>query len=58
MMTHIKYGEMWDTACALYDGGWRASDRGDLAEEYGFTPEELDVLCDALAEIETDNADR
>lgn len=43
-----------ESAGALYDGGWRASDRDELAEEYRLTPMELDALVKALEDIEGD----
>lgn len=39
------------SACALYDGGWRAEDREQLIAEYQLTIEEADTLCKALADI-------
>ena len=39
-------------AAALYDGGWRSTDRDQLMSEYGLTPEEADELCLALYEME------
>lgn len=39
------------SACALYDGGWRAEDRDQLIAEYQLTSEEADTLCEKLAEI-------
>lgn len=35
----------------LYDGGWRASDKDELMEEYGLTDEEAETLCNELAEL-------
>lgn len=40
------------SAASLYDGGWRAEDRGQLIEEYNLTEEEADDLCRELAEYE------
>ena len=42
------------SAATLYDGGWRAEDRDQLAEEYELTEEEADKLCEILSEIEKD----
>lgn len=36
---------------ALYDGGWRASDREELKKEYDLTEDEVKELCKALEEI-------
>ena len=41
-----------ESAGALYDGGWRASDRDELAREYKLTPMETDALVKALEDIE------
>lgn len=46
----MKYFEM--NAAALYDGGWRSTDRDQLMSEYGLTPEEADGICEVLAELE------
>lgn len=40
------------SAAALYDGGWRASDKDELMEEYELTEEEADRLCEILADYE------
>lgn len=34
---------------ALYDGGWRSEDKEDLISEYGFSEEEAEKICEALA---------
>ena len=39
----------------LYDGGWRASDKEELMEEYGLTNKEAETLCKELAELEESN---
>lgn len=44
--------ETWDTACNLYDGGWRSGDKDLLIEEYGLTEEQADGIVDALDRIE------
>ena len=41
-------------AAALYDDGWRSTDRDQLMSEYGLTPEEADGICEVLAELEQD----
>lgn len=47
MMTYEnQYG-----AAALYDGGWRAEDKNELIAEYQLTEEEVEELCNELAEI-------
>lgn len=43
-----------ESAGSLYDGGWRASDRDELAREYKLTPMELDALVKALKDIENE----
>lgn len=40
-------------AAALYDGGWRASDRDELAEEYDLTPADADKICEYLAKFDS-----
>lgn len=44
-----------DTAAALYDAGWRAEDRDDIAREYGYTDDDmhdLDCVCALLSYYE------
>lgn len=43
--------ERRDNAASLYDGGWRAEDRDQMAEEYGMTPDEADKIAAILGEI-------
>ena len=38
----------WDSASALYDGGWRSSDREMLRDEYDLSDEQLDLICEIL----------
>ena len=57
--SHKKKGEkemenIMDSAVALYDGGWRASDLEQLISEYDFTPDQADEITAALAEIESE----
>jgi hypothetical protein len=40
------------SAAALYDGGWRATDKEELIEEYELTEEEASMLCELLEEHE------
>lgn len=40
------------TAQTLYAGGWRASDREQLREEYDLTACEVDSICEGLAALE------
>lgn len=40
------------SAAALYDGGWRSSDFGQLRAEYDLSEDEAKELCDALASLE------
>lgn len=42
-------------APALYDGGWRSSDRTQLIKEYELTEDEADMMCEALEELEHEN---
>lgn len=41
------------SAAALYDGGWRSSDREELIAEYQFSEDEADAICEKLKEYET-----
>lgn len=45
-------GNMQSIAASLYDGGWRASDRQQMIEEYGFSDEEIIDICEALEAFE------
>ena len=40
-----------DSAIALYDGGWRAEDRDQIADEYDMTPDEADRIAALLDDI-------
>ena len=44
--------ELETSAAYLFDGGWRAKLKECLKDEYKFTNEELDVIVEALKEIE------
>ena len=48
--------EIETTASYLFDGGWRATDREMILEEYGpeygLTAEDADAICAELARIE------
>ena len=44
-MKKMSYEESETFAASLYDGGWRASDRAQLMEEYSLTDDEADVIC-------------
>lgn len=48
----IERGSQCREAGALYDGGWRAADRDELADEYGLDDEYLDWLVEGLQDIE------
>lgn len=43
-------------ASFLYDGGWRAADRGELQAMYRMSDEETDAVCAWLRVIEEDEA--
>ena len=57
-----RYEQYCDAAFAMYDGGWRASDReqmidelvnGQFADESDrWTEEEVDIICNLLERIE------
>ena len=35
-----------------YDGGWRAEDKDWMMEEYGYTEEEVTLICKKLKDFE------
>lgn len=43
---------IWEIATALYDGGWRWTDKDELIEEYELTEEEAGAICITLEDIE------
>ena len=57
-----KYEKYCDAALAMYDGGWRASDRDQMIDELvngqftdesdRWTEEEVDIVCYLLERIE------
>lgn len=59
-----KYEKYCDVALAMYDGGWRASDRDQMIDELvngkfaddddRWTEEEVDIICYLLERIEND----
>lgn len=59
-----KYEKYCDTAFAMYDGGWRASDRDQMIDELvngqfvdeddRWTEKEVDIICYLLERIESD----
>lgn len=55
-MIEYTFGNQY-SAAALYDGGWRASDRAELIGTYDLTPEEADTLIEKLREIEEEERD-
>ena len=44
-------------ASGLYDGGWRASDREELADTYGLCDEYLERLCEYLEKYEDEEGE-
>lgn len=40
------------TASALFDGGWRSTDKEDLMTTYDLSEEEASEICEELAEME------
>ncbi len=46
-----KEHEIDTIAAALYDGGWRAEDRDWMIEEYGFSEENADLICDRMLDF-------
>ena len=59
-----KYEQYCETALAMYDGGWRASDRDQMIDELvngeftdesdRWTKEEVGIICYLLDKIEND----
>lgn len=47
--------ELETAAYYLYDGGWRANDREWLKDEYKLTDEKLDIIVEALKDLEKAN---
>lgn len=43
------------TACALYDGGWRADDYKQLKQEYSLTDDETEDICKYLQKLQDKN---
>lgn len=49
------YTEPYEIQCAaaaLYDGGWRSTDRAELRRVYELTKEEARNICEELAKLE------
>lgn len=44
--------DIYSSAAALYDGGWRAGDRDELIVEYDLTDEVVDTICEILKQYE------
>ena len=44
--------DVQSSASALYDGGWRSSDKEQLMAEYELTLEEVDAICLELEKIQ------
>ena len=59
-----EYEQYSETAFAMYDGGWRASDREQMIDELvngkfadendRWTEEQVNIICDLLERIEND----
>ena len=59
-----QYEQYSETALAMYDGGWRASDREQMIDELvngkfadendRWTEEQVNIICDLLERIEND----
>jgi hypothetical protein len=47
-----KMNDLEMTAANLYDGGWRAANKEELIEEYGFTVDEIEIIIKYLASYE------
>lgn len=44
--------EIKSSAIALYSGGWGAEDKDELISEYSLTEEEVNEVCNYLADLE------
>ena len=44
--------DFYNSAAALYDGGWRAEDKEQLIKEYDLTEEEVERICYFLYEFD------
>jgi predicted transcriptional regulator len=54
MTERIK--DIESSAAALYDGGWRATDRDELIEEYDLDPADADAICNYLQQYQENAA--
>ena len=54
-MKESNRAELEYMADNLFGNGWRAEDREELQEEYGFTDHELDTICELLEEYENNS---
>lgn len=43
-----------DYAAALHDGGWRAEDKEELIQCYEMDPEDVEQICEVLAQWESE----
>lgn len=43
------------SAAALYDGGWRSTDKAELIAEYELTEDEAEAICKQLAKFEAND---
>lgn len=43
--------DAYTSAAVLYDGGWRAEDKNQIIEEYGFSDAEAENVCEYLKEF-------
>ena len=41
-----------DSAAALYDGGWRSTDKEEIKKEYNMDEELAEAICEKLKEYE------
>ena len=48
--------KLYFCACSLYGGGWRASDHDLLIHEYGLSGDDLDFICQVLAQLEEEGS--
>ena len=54
-MKESNCAELEYMADNLFGNGWRAEDREELQEEYGFTDHELGTICELLEEYDNNS---
>lgn len=49
--------EVETAASALYDGGWRSSEKDEMKEEYNLNDEWAEAICEKLKEYEKEDGE-